>query len=56
MVKEGGKFIARKRMIMVGQSYSEKIEVRSGLKMGDVLITEGYQNLYEGQVVTTVAG
>jgi membrane fusion protein, multidrug efflux system len=56
MVKEGGRAIARKRTIMVGQSYSDKIEVRSGLKMGDSLITEGYQNLYEGQVVTTVAG
>lgn len=56
MAKEGGKAIARKRTIIVGQSYADKIEVRSGLKEGDMLITEGYQNLYEGQVITTVAG
>jgi membrane fusion protein, multidrug efflux system len=53
MVKEGDRFIARKKTIFVGQAYADKIEVRSGLNAGDQLITEGYQNLYEGQVITT---
>ncbi len=53
MVKEGDKMIARKRTVHVGQSYSDRIEVRSGLLAGDQLITEGYQNLYDGQLITT---
>ena len=52
MVKENGKAVARKKTIMVGQAYADKIEVRSGLREGEMLITEGYQNLYEGQVIT----
>jgi membrane fusion protein, multidrug efflux system len=53
MVKEGDRNLARKKTIFVGQAYADKIEVRSGLSAGDQLITEGYQNLYEGQVITT---
>jgi membrane fusion protein, multidrug efflux system len=53
MVKEGDRNMARKKTIFVGQAYADKIEVRSGLSVGDQLITEGYQNLYEGQVITT---
>lgn len=54
-VKEGAKMIARKRNITVGELYGDKLEVKSGLQSGDVLITEGFQGLYEGQVVTTAA-
>lgn len=55
-VMEGpaGKTIARKKYVALGESYGEKAEVKSGLTTADVLITEGYQNLYEGQVVTAV--
>lgn len=53
MAKEGDKNVARKRIVIVGQSYGDRIEVRSGLKAGDQLITEGYQNLYDGQLITT---
>ncbi len=53
MEKEGEKNVARKKTVIVGQSYGDRIEVRSGLKAGDQLITEGYQNLYDGQVITT---
>ncbi|MDQ6608840.1 MAG: efflux RND transporter periplasmic adaptor subunit [Bacteroidota bacterium] len=49
--KTGEKSVARKRMVTVGESYADKIEIKSGLAAGDQLITEGYQNLYEGQVV-----
>jgi membrane fusion protein, multidrug efflux system len=55
MVTEAGKSTARKRTVMTGQIYSDKVEIRSGLNRGDSLITEGYQNLYEGQVITTTA-
>ncbi len=49
--KNGEKSVARKKMVTVGESYAELIEIKSGLSAGDQLITEGYQNLYEGQVV-----
>lgn len=52
-VTEGGKMIARKRTITVGELYNEQLEVKSGLQAGDQLITEGFQGLYEGQVLTT---
>jgi hypothetical protein len=30
--------------------------VKIGLTQGDVLITQGYQSLYDGQVITTTLG
>jgi membrane fusion protein, multidrug efflux system len=55
MVTENGKKIARKRPVNVGEIYGEKIEVKQGLQAGELLITEGFQGLYEGQVLTTEA-
>jgi RND family efflux transporter MFP subunit len=52
-VKEGNKLVARKRAITVGELYDDKLEVKSGLQPGDQLITEGFQGLYEGQLITT---
>ena len=48
----GGKLIARKRQVDVGESYGGLMEIRNGLKGGDVIITEGYHTVYEGQLVT----
>jgi len=45
---------ARRKAIVTGESYEGRIEVKSGLASGDQLISEGYQNLYEGQSVATV--
>jgi membrane fusion protein, multidrug efflux system len=50
--KKADKMIASKRSIFTGETYNGMIEVKSGLNAGDQLITEGYQNLYEGQVVS----
>jgi membrane fusion protein, multidrug efflux system len=52
-VKEGDKLIARKRAITVGELYENQLEVKSGLQAGDQLITEGFQGLYDGQLITT---
>jgi hypothetical protein len=52
-VSEGGKLIARKKYIVVGELYQDKLEVKSGLQGSDQLITEGFQNLYDGQLITT---
>lgn len=54
-VKENGKTIARKKMVVVGEFYGDKLEVKSGLQTGDLVITEGYQSLYDGQTITTDA-
>lgn len=50
---ENGKKIAKKKTVQVGEIYGDNIEVKGGLAVGDQVITEGYQSLYEGQVVTT---
>lgn len=49
---EGGKRIARKRIITIGELYGDKLEVRGGLQSGDVIIVEGFQDLYDGQTIT----
>ncbi|MEN9685785.1 MAG: hypothetical protein RLZZ28_1571 [Bacteroidota bacterium] len=46
---ENGKLIARKKSIVVGELYNAVIEVKSGLAAGEQLITEGFQNIYDGQ-------
>jgi len=47
-----GTLIAHKKSITIGQSYADKVEVTGGLDLGDRLITEGFQGLYEGQPIT----
>ncbi len=49
----GGRTVARKRNVDVGESYGGMMEIKNGLKGGDVIITEGYQTVYDGQLVTT---
>ena len=52
-VKEGDRMVAQKRQVVVGELSGENLEVKSGLKPGDMLITEGFQGLFEGQLITT---
>ena len=52
-VKEGNKIIARKRQVQIGELYGDRLEVKSGLQTGDVIIAEGFQSVYDGQPVTT---
>jgi RND family efflux transporter MFP subunit len=51
-VTDKGKLTAHKRTVTVGQPYADKIEIKSGLEAGDQLITDGFQGLYEGQLIT----
>jgi RND family efflux transporter MFP subunit len=53
MVKEGDKMIARKKTVIVGEAYGGLIEIKKGLTANDLIITEGYQTVYDGQSVTT---
>lgn len=48
-----GRSVAVKKPVVVGESYNDKIEIKAGLQAGMQLITEGYQTVYDKQVVTT---
>jgi hypothetical protein len=48
-----GKVIATRKTVVLGEVYGDIVEIKSGLTGGEQLITSGYQNLYEGQLVTT---
>ena len=50
-VNEGGKKVAKSRKITTGQSYGGQIEIVAGLKAGDQLVTQGYQELTDGTVI-----
>jgi len=52
-LKENGRTIAHKKVVTIGELYGEKIEIKSGLLKGDQLIIDGFQGLYDGQVITT---
>lgn len=54
-VTEGNRTVTRKKPVVIGELYGDRIEVKSGLAEGEVLITEGFQGLYEGQLITTAA-
>jgi RND family efflux transporter MFP subunit len=51
--KKGDQLIAAKKNVKIGQLYGDSIEIKEGLKTGDVLVTGGYQDLFEGQPITT---
>ncbi len=56
IAKEGDVFKARKKKVDVGKTYNGIIEIKSGLAASDRIISEGYQSVYDGQVVTTEVG
>ena len=48
-----GKSFAKKIIVNIGEVYGDKVEIKNGLRGGEMLITEGYQSIYEGQAITT---
>ena len=52
MMEKNGVKTAVKKVIEVGDVYGNNMQVKSGLSNGENIITEGYQNLYDGQVVS----
>ena len=48
-----GKSVAHRITVNIGEVYGENVEIKSGLNVGDQLVNEGFQNLYEGQMITT---
>jgi membrane fusion protein, multidrug efflux system len=53
MEKQGEKTIARKKPVIAGETYNGLFEIKSGLAGGDLIITDGYQSVYDGQAITT---
>lgn len=53
MEKSGDKMVARKKIVAVGQAYNGFIEIKTGLSDGELIITEGFQSVYDGQTITT---
>ncbi len=54
MVVENGKAV--KKAVKIGREYNGVAEITSGLKEGDLLITEGYDLVVEGAEVKTTKG
>ena len=50
-IKKNGKLIARKRAVTVGEFYKDLLEIKTGLQAGDQIVTEGFQSLYDGQLI-----
>ncbi len=48
---EKGKKTASRISVILGQIYGDNIEILTGLSAGDQIIIQGYQNLYEGQLI-----
>jgi RND family efflux transporter MFP subunit len=44
---KGGKLVSSMRIIKIGQSYNGRVEVVEGLKVGDKLITFGFEDLVQ---------
>lgn len=53
-VLQGQQLQAKKQTVVTGAAYGGLIEVKSGLKSGDLLITRGFQDAYQGQPVKSV--
>jgi membrane fusion protein, multidrug efflux system len=51
--KQGDKSIARKKPVIAGETYGGLFEIKSGLTGTEMLISEGYQSVYDGQAIST---
>lgn len=52
--QKGNNMIATKKYVTPGKSYKSKTEILSGLKEGEVIITDGYNNVSDGGVVNII--
>ena len=51
-VEENGKQVARARTVTVGLTYNGQAEITSGLKAGEAVITQGFQELVDGTSIS----
>jgi multidrug efflux pump subunit AcrA (membrane-fusion protein) len=50
--QEGGKQVAKQRILELGQAYNGQIEVLKGLQIGDNLISFGFTDLVDGSPIS----
>jgi membrane fusion protein, multidrug efflux system len=50
-VTEGGKKIAKAKKVKTGISYNGNVEILEGLTAGEMVITQGYQDLVDGTLI-----
>lgn len=50
--KRNGEWIARRRTVILGENYADRVEIQDGLSAGDFVITLGFQSLADGQRVS----
>src|SRR5690606_11546311 len=48
---DAGKAVVRKRPVTRGQNYNAYVEVLTGLRPGEKLISSGFQDVHEGEIV-----
>ena len=48
---ENGKMIAKRKVVTSGLTYNGMAEIKNGIAAGDRIITNGYQNVVEGDPI-----
>jgi RND family efflux transporter MFP subunit len=51
-VEEKGKKIAKSRLVTIGLTFNGQAEILTGLQKGDLVITQGFQELVDGQSIS----
>jgi RND family efflux transporter MFP subunit len=54
MESKAGKTLAKKKAVTIGDLYIDQIEILSGIQPGDQIVIRGYQDLYEGQLLSKI--
>jgi len=50
--KENNQWVAKKRIVKGGMYYQDKLEILEGLQEGENIITFGFQNIADGQLIS----
>ena len=53
LTSSNGKKTAHKMPVQIGEIYGDEVQIKSGLQGGEQLISQGYQGIYDGQLLTT---
>ncbi|HPG33420.1 MAG TPA: efflux RND transporter periplasmic adaptor subunit, partial [Lentimicrobium sp.] len=48
---ENGKMVARRQVVVIGNTYNGMAEITQGITEGDKIITTGYNSLVDGQLI-----
>jgi multidrug efflux pump subunit AcrA (membrane-fusion protein) len=51
-VGEKGKKVAKARQVTMGLTFNGQAEILTGLQAGDLVITQGFQELVDGQSIS----